>query len=106
MINETMAAEWRERLVERSDSGLSVHEWCVLHNIPEHRYYYWRTRLSASKPVISQSVVVDWISLPKVTKASGQRSTLTVRVGAAAIDIAHGFDPALLCAVVSALGPR
>jgi len=108
MIKETLAAEWRERLAEHAASGLSVHEWCELHNIPEHRYYYWRTRLSASKPATSHSAVVDWISLPtKATRASLQRSTvLTVRVGTAAIDIAPGFDPALLCAIVSALGPR
>lgn len=102
MTNETLAAEWRERLDDFSHSGLGVEGWCAAHDLPSHRFYYWRSKLSKSTPM-PDSDHVDWLSLP-ICPAPQRESTLTVRIGAASIDIAPGFDPALLRAISLALG--
>jgi hypothetical protein len=101
MTDETLAAQWRERLANHADSGLTVNRWCVQHDIPAHRFFYWRRKLvRASAPV--EGDPVDWFALP-VGVASAARLPLTVRVGDAAIDVEPGFDPALLRDVVAAL---
>jgi len=97
MTNETLSAQWRQRISDREKSGLSVRSYCATHEIPEHRYYYWYRRLF--KPATT-SQEVDWLGLA-VPDSAG--STLTVRIGAASIDIASGFDAPLLSAIVSAL---
>jgi hypothetical protein len=105
MSNETLLAEWRERFDDYSRSGLSVSSWCAANDIPLHRYYYWRRRLSCDPATPTKSVKtceVDWLGL-SVSGAVSAPSVLPVRVGTAVIDVAPGFDPALLRAVVSAL---
>jgi hypothetical protein len=91
--------QWQEWLADCARSGLGVQRWCAAHDIPEHRFYYWRCKLSTAVEVLEQDV--EWLALP--TDASHK---LTVRVGAASIDIAAGFDPSLLRAVVDALAAR
>ena len=101
MTNETLSAQWRDRIAERSLSGMSVRDWCAGQNIAEHRYYYWHRKFSKPSPP-SRPDEISWLALPASPSAPGSR--LTVRVGAAAIEVAPGFDPALLSAIVAALG--
>jgi transposase-like protein len=103
MTNETLAAQWRERFDDYARSGLSVERWCVAHDLSEYRFYYWRRKLSNRAASARQSGV-DWLALP-IDKSPRPESSLTVRVGAASIDVAPGFDPALLRAVALALEP-
>ena len=109
MTNETMLAEWRERFDDYSRSGLSVSSWCAAHDIPLHRFYYWRRRLSeiSTVPKAKKGVAeVDWLPLA-VGSATAASTSLPVRVGLAVIDVALGFDPSLLRATVAALeSPR
>ena len=100
MADDLLAAQWRERLSDRGRSGLSVRNWCISHNIPEHRYYYWQRKFSEGASAGSDTCV-EWLALPNCP--SPPASNLTVRVGSASIDIAPGFDAALLRAVVLAL---
>lgn len=100
MINESLPAQWRERFCAFAASGLSVGAWCAANEIPLHRYYYWRRKLSNGASV-RVPTDVDW--LPLVANSSCLPALLVVRVGAAAIDVAPGFDPSLLRAVVVAL---
>ena len=104
MTNESLLALWRERLIEFSRSGLGVSAWCASHEIPVHRYYYWRRRLSDLQ-LPSSGCGVNWLSLPVLGDAPPAGAGLSVRVGAASIDVAPGFDPVLLRDVVAALAP-
>jgi len=42
------ADEWRERIEAQRGSGRSVRSWCGEHSLPEHAFYWWRTRLGLS----------------------------------------------------------
>ena len=100
MTNESLLAQWRERFADFSRSGLGVAAWCSAHEIPLHRYYYWRRKLSdGSTPAISGDV--NWLAL--TISEPARPSSLPVRIGAAVIDVVPGFDPALLRAVIMAL---
>lgn len=101
MIDSSLSEQWRQRLDDQAHSGLVVKEWCAAHDIPDHRYYYWRRRL-AEPATCAPDDRVEWLSVP-LAKPATPPSALTVRVGSAAIDIVPGFDAALLRAVVSAL---
>lgn len=89
-------SQWQQLLADCAQSGGSVQRWCSDHDIPLHRYYYWRRRLSAT--VEPGDGVVEWLDLP-----SDASPKLTLRVGSATIEVSAGFDAALLRAVVAAL---
>ncbi len=37
---------WEQRIKARTESGLSVTEWCKLNEIKKNRYYYWYNKIS------------------------------------------------------------
>jgi len=75
MTDETLAAQWRERLANHAHSGLTVNRWCAQHDIPAHRFFYWRRKFArASAPVEA----VDWLALPACA-ASAAQAPLTAR---------------------------
>lgn len=37
--------EWRERIAQQEQSGMSVKGFCKERSIAEHQFYYWRKRL-------------------------------------------------------------
>ena len=112
---------WRGRLESFAQSNMSVRAWCSQQSIPEHQYYYWRRRIAdiskkaaaeapSPSPRYSLQSKADahWLSalvIPEEPHHSTQ-STVTVRIAGAEIPLTHGFDPALLRAVVQALGEQ
>ncbi len=104
MTDQTLSAQWRERFDEFARSGLSVACWCVARNVSVCRFYYWRRKLSRTPALPNPQDNTQWIALPMRSAASvGQSKTLTVRIGSASIDVAPGFDPALLGQIARAL---
>jgi hypothetical protein len=99
MTNRSSISQWRDRFDDYARSGLSVERWCAARQIPSHRFYYWRRKVSSSATPRDYAGV-DWLA---VATGDAAPSTLTVRVGGAAIDVASGFDPGLLRSVVAAL---
>lgn len=42
------ADTWRERIQAQCGSGRSIRSWCREHSLPEHTFYWWRSRLGLS----------------------------------------------------------
>ena len=103
MVNEELAQVWRKRLDDFAQSGLSVRKWCEAHGCSKNQYTYWRRRLANSDSARAGSA---WLPVQIIEPAPAPASLarLTVRIAHAAIDVEPGFDPALLRAVVEALG--
>lgn len=103
MTREGLAELWRERLDDYAESGGTVHEWCRFNSVSEHRYYYWKRRLAAVPP--QPSVNQTWMAVNVVdpTPVPLTSGGVTVRIAGAAIELAPGFDPGMLRAVVTAL---
>ncbi len=103
MTREELAQEWRERMEDFAQAETTVTEWCYYHQIPVSQFYYWKRRLAAT--TIQPSAPPEFLPVevvetaPLLTAATG----VTVHLAGTQIELAAGFDPATLRAVVAAL---
>ena len=104
MAREELAKIWHKRLDDFAQSGLSVRKWCEVKGVSKYQYTYWRRRLA--DPGTEKSTEAGWLPIQIVEPAPVPVSParLSVRIAHAAIDVEAGFDPALLRAIVEALG--
>jgi hypothetical protein len=103
MSKPDLAQTWRQRLDECAKSGQSVVDWCYFNQVSVHQYYYWKRRLGSSPP--QATAPPQWLPVEVVDTApiSAAPTGVSVRLGAATIEVSASFDPATLRAVVSAL---
>lgn len=92
--------QWRERIRDYRDSGLTMRAWCAARGFTFNQLKYWLRKLS-SEP--QNQTTTTWVTVVPTAKPSSTAATLVVRVGGASIDIHPGFDPSLLGEVVQAL---
>jgi transposase-like protein len=93
---------WRERVAAVQQSGTTAKQWCQRNGIRPNLFYYWKHQLSR---VQNDFPKADW--LPAVVCeqiGEHQQVSITLRIGAAVIEVHGGFDPKLLRDVVLALG--
>lgn len=100
MTQSERRAFWAERVAAQGASGASAAAWCAQWDVPLAAFYQWRKRLAKPEPVGE----ARWARVDE--GAPAPESGLTLRVGAAAITVTAGFDPALLAEVVRALEAR
>ena len=96
---------WRKRLDECAKSGKTVVYWCYLNNVSVHQYYYWKRRLAvaSSQPTAHQQFMPVALLEAAAAPAAPAVTGVTVHLAGAKIELATGFDPAALRAVVVAL---
>jgi len=99
---EERRATWQRLLAEQQASGDSVTAWCFAQDISLQTFYYWRKRLASPPPA---ATTPQWLALAPVG-STALGSTLTLRVGAVAVEVATGFDPHLLADVLTVLERR
>jgi transposase-like protein len=111
---EERAAEWRRRFDDQRSSGLTVSAWCHQNGITKNAFYDWRKRLSKT-PAPSAPRFISLAVAPPTRGYQLERgadaptqvpSSLTLRIGRATVEVASGFDPALLADVLSILESR
>ncbi len=44
-ISEESKQKWKENILNRQSSGLSIAEWCRRHKIAPHNFYYWQKKI-------------------------------------------------------------
>lgn len=92
--------QWKQRILDYQESGLTMKAWCTARDIPFHQLKYWTRKLSMGR---RKRQPTSWVTVTPTPGPSSQESTLVVRMGGASIDIRPGFDPSLLSQVVRAL---
>ena len=111
---------WQQQLSACSQSGLTAADFCRQNNLPRKSFYYWRRRLACSAASSCNSLVAagsgavnesseaqSWLLVEATDLPTRcRRSSLTVQVSCAQIEVGDDFSPALLRAVVLALGPQ
>lgn len=96
---------WRQRLADLSQSGLSVRQWCEQKGVTKSTYGYWRRKLALADA--AETGGTDWLCVTSDPPVPTVSKGLTVEIAGASIPVQNGFDPALLRAIVVALGePR
>jgi hypothetical protein len=117
--NGGKARFWQEQLSACRESDLTVADFCRLNNLPRKSYYYWKRRLACSPATPCELAVPRSSTGGESPEAQGwlfieaaalptpcRRSTLTIRVSGAEIEVDDDFDPTLLRSVVQALGTQ
>jgi hypothetical protein len=97
---------WAERILAWQNSGLSAHDFVRGQPFKVSTLRWWASHLRSTSPRFVPVVTTPPPApVPAATAPAAPRSShLVVSVGEAQIQVHHGFDPALLSAVVSALG--
>ncbi|WP_438938609.1 IS66 family insertion sequence element accessory protein TnpA [Alicyclobacillus suci] len=95
-----MRETWRERIDQFRASGLSGAAWCAENGIKEHQLWYWIRRfpdsLSGNQP---RFVSVSVEPLPP----SSSGSPISIRIGAATMEVQPGCDLQFLKQLVNVL---
>ncbi len=94
---------WRKRLDECAKSGKTVVYWCYLNNVSVHQYYYWKRRLAVAPPQATQKPEFLPVQVVEAAPLAAATTGVTVHLAGTKIELATGFDPATLRAVVEAL---
>lgn len=97
---------WQTRVAEYESSGLTMRAWCEQTGFRNGQLRYWlkkarEARKSQSQSWVCVDLVDDGVSAPSETGADvGRDSQVSIRMGAATIEIRPGFDSALLSEVL------
>ena len=88
---------WSKRVSDCRSSGMTVQQWCEENGVNSKTYYYWQRKLfeltvEQSKPVFVEMPV-----------QSNSMAAATIRSGELSVEIHHGADSELICAIVRAL---
>jgi transposase-like protein len=100
---------WRRRIAAFRASGLTAAAWTRAEGVTSHQLAYWRRQFPEDDrpeddPPLDARPAAGEAPFVAVTVAAEADAALVVAVGAARIAVQAGFDPALLRAVVQALG--
>lgn len=73
------AEQWRERIAQQSESGLSIAAFCKEHGIATPTFYWWRNRLakrdaSVVPPLTATPPFLDLGVIPAATQGAGALS--------------------------------
>jgi hypothetical protein len=103
MAREEIQKQWEARIAAFRASGEKATHWCNANHVNRRQLYNWMKRMNASLPT---PVKAPWVNVEVVPDTeSKQPRGLTIRIGAALIDVHPGFNPALLRDVVKVLAP-
>ena len=97
---------WQSRVAEYESSGLTMRAWCERNGFRDGQLRYWLKRARDARKGRSQSwacvdLVDDGVCSSRETGASVTGDAqVSIRVGAATIEVQPGFDSALLSEVL------
>lgn len=101
MTKEELRNEWKERIKDYQESGLSMTKWCEKNGNKLHQLQYWLKRygnISKSKEESTKWVSVDLDSKENI---SMKDDSIKLKIRECEIEIKSGFDVDSLKKVVS-----
>jgi hypothetical protein len=102
MCSPDLLELWRERIAAVQHSGITAKQWCQQNAIRPNLFYYWKHQISRVQNDVPK---MDWIpAVVNEQPAQCGQDSITLRVAGVVIEVSSGFNPALLRAVVLALG--
>ncbi len=98
-------SKWTERVREWRAGGQSAPEYAQGRGFEASTLRWWASRLDRGVLPVSPAKPKPRVRMVRVVRRKGLATdALTVRVGAARVEVRSGFDPGLLRELVSALG--
>ena len=98
--------QWKQMIVERQASGMTVRDWCLEKGITESTYYYWLkiirqdicdTMPSKFVPILQENTSID------VTEKSTEDIAAIISNGNLTISIKNSISPTLLTQLIGIL---
>ena len=107
--HEVIAERWAALIRERTDSGMTIKEWCQERNIKESQYYYWLKTLRKEETGSGkmEQKVSPFVELPVVcgkqqVPPQGGAAAI-IRKGDISIEVAESASAEFLSKVMEAL---
>ena len=92
------AAQWKRRLDNWKQSGLSASKWCHAHNLSYHLFKYWQKKLEEHAQKRAGFVEIS------STMDSVHTSSITIGIGPFHIQLEPHFDETMLERLLGVLG--
>lgn len=90
--SEDSLSEWKEKISEQQQSGLSVAAWCRQHDIAVQRFFYWRDKLFPKLPLKKS----DFAEVIKEQTARVDSSGVILKYCGYEIHLERNFDGSVL----------
>lgn len=107
--HEVIADRWAALIKERTESGMTIKEWCQKRNIKESQYYYWLKTLRKEETGSGkmEQKVSPYVELPVVcgkqqVPPQGGAAAI-IRKGDISIEVAESAFAEFLSKVMEAL---
>lgn len=100
-FSKAIRDEWKERVVNQKQSGLSIASWCRQNNITPYTFYYWRDQFF-SDTTMNRADFKELSEQPNLNPLS-QKSGLSLQYQAFCIHLDQQFDVATLKQCLKAL---
>ena len=97
-------SKWAERVREWRAGGQSAPEYAQGRGFEASTLRWWASRLDRGVLPASPAKPKPRVRMVRVVPTGSTADALTVRIGAARVEVRAGFDPGLLRELVSALG--
>ena len=102
MKKEEVRNQWIDRVAEFKASGLSQTAWCKTKNINLRTFSHWVTK--SKNNTQQKGKQSNWIALKSSElEQKPKSSSITVKIGQAALEINSDFDPQLLSNILKVL---
>lgn len=61
---------WKQRIKERTNSGMSVSQWCKINEISKNKYHYWNNKISKKQQTDNETEFAEVTSIISDTHKS------------------------------------
>ena len=101
--------QWRKRIDECTNSGLSVQAWCKVNAVSPDQYHYWKRKFNKLDNGIQKSetqwasILIEELKKPSVS-VSVPAPAITLQAGPFKVDVIKGFDKQTLTDLIQILG--
>jgi len=77
-FSEDQKLEWKQRIDQQRQSGLSIQKWCLQNQIQPHTFHYWKEKLF---PKPFQKTSFTELNIKRPDAISLQAYGISIRIG-------------------------
>lgn len=92
-VSATVRNQWKEKIIDQSQSGLSIASWCRQNNIKVHTFIYWRAKCQPKS--IDRSDFKE-VQIQQIADTNPKKSGISLQYQEFCIHLDQQFDSAAL----------
>jgi transposase-like protein len=98
-FSEAKKQEWKKRILQQGESGLSIAQWCRENDVSSHNFSYWRDKLfrkAALAVALDRSTFTELADKRRVTVSDPERKGITIEYHKIRIHVEEQFESSAL----------